>query len=150
MRHGRGFANPAVAGYLSRGRHGGTIYKWAFPSNTVSTTTVAGATLGTDANSHGGFSHPGVAGYMSRFGNVNIYKWSFPSDTVSTTTSAPAAPNRNDGFSNSVVAGYFARGNGTSTIYKWTFPADTVTTTTSAPNNLGDASFRGTTGFANA
>jgi len=131
-----GFANPAVAGYFSRGGTfpgTTTVYKWGFPADTVTTTTAAPASMG----NHAGFANPAVAGYFSRGNNTTtVYKWSFPADTVSTTTAAPETMQNNAGFTNPAVAGYFSRGNNTTTVYKWAFPADTVSTTTAAPGIL--------------
>jgi hypothetical protein len=86
----------------------------------------------------------GVAGYFSRGDIITVYKWTFPSDTVSTTSAAPATMFTHAGFADPAVAGYFARGQTTTTVYKWAFPADTVSTTTAAP-----ATMRKQAGFAN-
>jgi hypothetical protein len=123
----------AQAGYFSRGNSNTTVYKWAFPADTVSSITAAPATL----NSHAGFANPAVAGYFSRGNNTTpVYKWAFPADTVSTTTAAPATMAEQAGFANPAVAGYFNRGQNTPPVYKWAFPADTVSTTTAAPASL--------------
>jgi hypothetical protein len=136
-----------VAGYMTRGDINSNVYKWSFPSETVSSTTSAPVYM----RGSRGFGNPAIAGYFSRgFNNSNgaafsdVYKWSFPSDSQSTTTSAPAGMIFNDGFANPAVAGYFSRGSNTTTVYKWAFPADTVTTTTAAPANMN-----GHAGFAN-
>jgi len=50
-------------------------------------------------------------------------------------------------------AGYFSRGNNTTTVYKWSFPADTVSTTTAAPAGMGQRMFSllgNHAGFANS
>jgi hypothetical protein len=132
-----------VSGYFATTA---TVYKWAFPADTVSTTTAAPANL----SSHAGFANPAVAGYFSRgldgsfSPTTTVYKWTFPADTVTTTNAAPAGMNQHTGFANPAVAGYFSRGDGSATVYKWAFPADTVTTTTAAP-----AAMRDHAGFAN-
>ena len=84
-----------VAGYFSRGDNFPDVYKWAFPSDSVSTTTLAPD----DMDEHAGFADPAVAGYFSRGdGSPVVYKWAFPSDSVSTTTSAPASMGQHAGF----------------------------------------------------
>jgi hypothetical protein len=146
MDQNSGFANPAVAGYMSRGRDDSftattTVYKWAFPADTMTTTTAAPNTL----RLHAGFSNPSIAGYFSAGQGITpVYKWAFPADTVTTTTAAPLGMNEHAGFSNPSIAGYFSRGQFTTTVYKWAFPADTVTTTTAAPDTM-----RWHAGFAN-
>jgi hypothetical protein len=125
-------------GYFSRGISTTTVYEWAFPTDIVSTTTAAPATM----IAHAGFANPAVAGYFARgldasfIATTTVYKWAFPVNTVSTTTTAPAAMGRNAGFANPAVAGYMSRGNTTTTVYKWSFPADTVSTTTVAPATM--------------
>jgi hypothetical protein len=136
----RTFQNVALrhAGYFSRGQFTTTVYKWAFPADTVSTTTAAPAEM----DIHTGFANPAVAGYSSRLGGSfslqTVYKWAFPADTVSTTTAIPDnSSGYNAGFANPAVAGYFSRGgcsSPTTTVYKWAFPADTTSTTTAAPD----------------
>jgi len=99
MRNHAGFANPAVAGYFSRGDDFREVYKWSFPSDAMSTTTSAPD----PTRLHAGFADPAVAGYFSRgIGSTNyntdVYKWAFPSDAVSTTTSAPDSMSNHAGF----------------------------------------------------
>jgi hypothetical protein len=130
------FASGGAAGYFSRGIGTATVYKWAFPSDAVSTTTAAPNNFAFQHNS--GFANPAVAGYLARGTEGTfreIYKWAFPSDAVSTTTSSPETLDPpGAGFANPAVAGYLARGTNRSTVYKWAFPSDAVSTTTSAPN----------------
>ena len=130
----------ASSGYFSRGDVTTTVYKYAFPADTVTTTTAAPNIM----NQHAGFANPSVAGYFSRGGVTIVFKWAFPADTVTTITAAPANMNQHAGFANPSVAGYFARGNNTNNVYKWAFPADTVTTITAAPANMNQHA-----GFAN-
>ena len=94
MGNNAGFADPAVAGYFSRGDNSGTVFKWAFPSDAVSVTTSAPVGM----RYHAGFADPAVAGYFSS--GEPIYKWAFPSDAVSVTTSAPVYLNLPAGFAN--------------------------------------------------
>jgi hypothetical protein len=54
MRYHAGFANPTVAGYFSGGDSATTVYKWAFPSDSVTTTTAAPLSMG----NHAGFANP--------------------------------------------------------------------------------------------
>jgi hypothetical protein len=100
-----GFANPAVAGYFSRGvdiatflpAHP-TVYKWSFPADVVTTTSPAPANIGL----HAGFANPAVAGYFSKSDSTSdVYKWAFPVDTVSTTSPALDTMQDNTGFANS-------------------------------------------------
>ena len=85
----------AVAGYFSRGQNNTPVYKWAFPADTVSTTTASTANL----SRHAGFANPAVAGYFSQgLLNTPVRKWAFPSDTVSTTTASPDGMNFHAGF----------------------------------------------------
>lgn len=139
-------ANNGVAGYFSRGAGYFDVYKLAFPTDAVSTTT---PTPGVGMSSHAGFANRLVAGYFSDGNSTSVYKWAFPADTVTTTTAAPGSMSQHAGFANPAVAGYFSRGVDssfvtTSTVYKWAFPADTVTTSTAGPGGM-----RANAGFAN-
>ena len=128
------------AGYFSQGYFSQTVYKWAFPADTVSTTTSAPDYL----SSGSGFANPGIAGYFSQgYYSSTVYKWAFPADTVSTTTSSPQGMDQHAGFSNPSVAGYFSQGY-SAVVYRWAFPSDIVSTTTSAPTVMYYES-----GFAN-
>jgi hypothetical protein len=136
-----GFANPAVAGYFSRGGNTSAVYKWSFPSDAVTSTTSAPFGM----RYHAGFADPAVAGYFSA-GNLffNVNKWAFPSDTFSQTTNALAGLDSHGGFANPAVAGYFNRGDNKREVYKWAFPSDTVTSSTSSPQDM-----RANAGFSN-
>jgi hypothetical protein len=128
----------AQAGYFSS-QNSTTVYKWAFPSDTVTTTTAAPNTgLGTS-----GFANAAVAGYFGR--SADMYKYLFPSDSATITTAPPSTlESDNASFANPFVAGYSSRGNSNTTVYKWAFPADTVSTTTAAPASMQEHS-----GFSN-
>jgi hypothetical protein len=85
------------AGYFSRSDSNADVYKWAFPSDAVSTTTSSPANMVANA----GFANPAVAGYFSRGDKeIDVYKWAFPSDAVSTTTSSPEGMYIHAGFAN--------------------------------------------------
>jgi hypothetical protein len=137
-----GFARRlAVAGYFSRGNNTATIYKWAFPTNTVSTTTAAPSAR----EAHAGFSNPGVAGYFSKGRTYfSVDKWAFPTDTVSGVGGFFEDAGDNAGFANPAVAGYMSIGGttdlgqnpyaATSKVFKWAFPSDSRGYTTNAPD----------------
>ena len=142
MSYNMGFANPSVAGYFGRGYDGATsyttVYKWAFPADTVSTTTAAPDTI---SFSHG-FSNPSVAGYVN--GGSSMYEWAFPADTVKWRPPLPVVPFFSSAFANAGVAGYIsqaAAGVGgvptpSAAVYKFSFPVFTVSTTTAAPAEM--------------
>lgn len=119
---------PAVAGYMSRSFDGSvytnTMYKWAFPSDSVSTTTSTTNVM----NGPSGFSNTGVAGYLAEgTGTSKLYKFAYPSDSISNAPESTATHWFSGSFANPSIAGYICASNSTS-IRKWTFPSDTVST----------------------
>ncbi len=135
-----------VAGYIAGGYTGSmvdTVDKWAFPSDTRTTTTVLPAAKSSAAC----FADSGVAGYhvggySSSWNRTNsTYKMAFPADTWSTGTSYITETNNNMGNQNSGVAGY-SSGAGvqggtyaSSTWYRLAFPGDSWSTLTATLSN---------------
>ena len=132
-------AGGSVAGYIPGGYSGSmvsTVDKWAFPSDTRTTTTALPAGKSAAAC----FADSGVAGYHvggynTSWGRTNsTYKMAFPADTWSTGTSYVAATNYNMGNQNSGVAGYSSGAQVTggafasNTIYRLGFPGDSWST----------------------
>jgi hypothetical protein len=130
-----------VAGYFSRGDGTAFVYKWAFPSDTVSTTTNAPF----DMEAHAGFAAKGFAGYFhegDRSDNRNFCSFTFPSDTVSSRALSPSPSRQNAAFF--LGDGYMSRGDSTTTVFRYNFDANTWLTTSSTP-----ASMEGHAGFVN-
>ena len=136
-------AGGGVAGYIPGLFNGGfstTVDKWAFPSDTRTTTNslpAAGMSGGQFADS--GVSGYKVGGYDSSWNRTQTtYKMTMPSDTWSTITNVAAVVAYNVGNANSGVAGYSSGGQVTggtfasAAIHKLTFPSDSWSTLTAA------------------
>lgn len=115
-----GMANSGVAGYTLGGGQGpgayytNTIYKNAFPDNTISTLS---ATLSVVRNNAQGFANFGVKGYLAGGHNGSTYvtttdTLSFPGETRSTTTAVSDNKNHPGGFASNAQAGYVGGGMG--------------------------------------